>query len=603
MRCKKCGKEIKENIKFCPYCGSMIDVIEADRGTNEKTKTGEKRKIIFIVIIGVLIVAMGCALVISLKEQKTKKQYMACLDNGNKYLKKMDYEKAEESFLKAIKVNPKRKEPYIKLSDIYLANNEVEKARAIVEKAEKNVPKSEKQQFTDLKKDWENLENYEWVVKPEIEADDIYYLRDNQEIAYSQNEIKRQKFSDYAIIEKDQKRGLIKNDGTIVDGIKYTMAFVLADVDKGTPYILTDPDTDETFYLDEETGKMKNVDDWKSIDLEWRGGTFYYAEGIHNILDVCEEVVSDGEKMEVPSCALPVRQAENKLVSRYDFTSWLHELKEEYAIYYNNNLSTDFIYEECGSESSGLLAVKKDGKWGYANEKGEIVIPTEYDSSWNNYSPYNLEEPEVLELPQYPYCYAASEGYVPLIKDGKWEMRNTSGKLVIASGVFEKICPVYDGKCWVKKDGKWGVIQLKNAKDDSWAEKTAEKIEQKKAKLSQKEETIEEAATEETAQEEIAQEDNSTQLTKEEIAQLVVEHYNALLPEEDGGNYAIFDPETQDTESGYSMILRYQMSEEEANEIIAEGGSPSANRLVAFVEVNIQSGEVTTDTGDAWNLY
>ena len=168
MRCKKCGKEIRENIKFCPYCGSIIDVIEADKGTNEKAKTGEKRKIIFIVIIGVLIVAMGCALVISLKEQKTKKQYMACLDNGNKYLKKMDYEKAEESFLKAIKVNPKRKEPYIKLSDIYLANNEVEKARAIVEKAEKNVPESEKQQFTDLKKDWENLENYEWVVKPEI---------------------------------------------------------------------------------------------------------------------------------------------------------------------------------------------------------------------------------------------------------------------------------------------------------------------------------------------------------------------------------------------------------------------------------------------------
>lgn len=598
MLCKKCGKEIRENIKFCPYCGSMIDVIEADKGTNEKAKTGKKRKIIFAVITGVLIVAVGCASVISLKEQKTKKQYTACLDNGNKYLEKMDYEKAEESFLKAIKINPKQKEPYIKLSDIYLANNEVEKARTIVEKAEKNVPESEKQQFTYLKKDWENLENYEWVVKPEIEADDIYYLRDNQEIAYSQNELKRQKFSDYAIIEKDLKRGLIKNDGTIVDGIKYREAFVAANVDKECAYILRDPDVNQSFYLDEETGTMKNTDEWKSNDLAWQGGVFYYVEGIHNILDVCEEVVSDGEKMEVPSCALPIRQAENELVSRYDFTSWLHELKDEYAIYYNNHLSTDFIYEECGSESSGLLAVKKDGKWGYANEKGEIVIPIEYDSSWNYYAPYNLEEPEILELPKDSYCYAASEGYVPLVKDGKWEMRNTSGKLVIASGVFEEICPVYDGKCWVKKDGKWGVIQLKNAKGDSWAEKTTEKIEQKKAKLSQKEEMIEEEA----ATEEIGQEDNSSQLTEEEIAQLVVEHYNALLPES-GGNYAIFDSETQDTDSGYSMILRYQMSEEEANEIIAEGGSPSANRLVAWVSVNIQSGEVTTDTGDAWNLY
>lgn len=34
-----------------------------------------KKKIIFAVITGVLIVAVGCASVISLKEQKTKKQW------------------------------------------------------------------------------------------------------------------------------------------------------------------------------------------------------------------------------------------------------------------------------------------------------------------------------------------------------------------------------------------------------------------------------------------------------------------------------------------------------------------------------------------------
>ena len=48
-------------------------------------------------------------------------------------------------------------------------------------------------------------------------------------------------------------------------------------------------------------------------------------------------------------------------------------------------------------------------------------------------------------------------------------------------GVFEKICPVYDGKCWVKRNGKWGVIALEGkgktsdklssaTNDDRWKE-------------------------------------------------------------------------------------------------------------------------------------
>ena len=45
----------------------------------------------------------------------------------------------------------------------------------------------------------------------------------------------------------------------------------------------------------------------------------------------------------------------------------------------------------------------------------------------------------------------------------------TSGhfrEVVISAGVFEEIRPVHDGKCWVKKDGKWGVIRLKEKEDN-----------------------------------------------------------------------------------------------------------------------------------------
>ena len=39
-------------------------------------------------------------------------------------------------------------------------------------------------------------------------------------------------------------------------------------------------------------------------------------------------------------------------------------------------------------------------------------------------------------------------------------MRDTAGNVVIPGGVFDAICPVYNGKCWVQKDGKWGVVRL-----------------------------------------------------------------------------------------------------------------------------------------------
>lgn len=75
------------------------------------------------------------------------------------------------------------------------------------------------------------------------------------------------------------------------------------------------------------------------------------------------------------------------------------------------------------------------------------MIPIKYDASWKHYNETNGDKEK-------EFCYAATEGYVPLVKDGKWEMRNSKGDLVISSGAFEEILPVYDGKCWVKKDGK-----------------------------------------------------------------------------------------------------------------------------------------------------
>ena len=140
MFCKKCGKEIRENMKFCPQCGNPVNAIETKEHGNPKARAGKKNKRLFAIIAGaVIIVAVGGGFFVALKDQKVKKQYSVCVDVGNKYLEEMDYEKAEASYLKAIKINPKEKESYMKLADIYMAQGEQDKATEILKQAIENI--------------------------------------------------------------------------------------------------------------------------------------------------------------------------------------------------------------------------------------------------------------------------------------------------------------------------------------------------------------------------------------------------------------------------------------------------------------------------------
>lgn len=139
MFCKKCGEQIGEDLRFCPKCGTPVNL---PTGADEKV-TGRKHgklKVISLAIVAVILIgAAGGAFYFVSKDQNEKKQYALCLDSGNKYLEDMDYEKAEVSYLEAIKIKPKEKESYMKLADVYMAQDEQEKATAILKKALDNI--------------------------------------------------------------------------------------------------------------------------------------------------------------------------------------------------------------------------------------------------------------------------------------------------------------------------------------------------------------------------------------------------------------------------------------------------------------------------------
>ena len=86
--------------------------------------------------------------------------------------------------------------------------------------------------------------------------------------------------------------------------------------------------------------------------------------------------------------------------------------------------------------SEGLKAVEQDGKWGFVNREGELVIP-------------------------YKYHYARSfhDGLAMVKLYGKWGYIDWFGNELIPI-VFDEVTHFQDGHAFVKKDGRVGLLDV-----------------------------------------------------------------------------------------------------------------------------------------------
>ena len=477
MICKKCNTPNNDDAKYCRYCGAELEEQKIQKAeTKNKTLIG-------VVIAGVVIllaVVLAVILVMRSNDVKKQEEYNQYVSQGDKYLEDMDYEKAEDAYLKAIDLDPKQEEPYLALAELYLKQEEYDKAIEILEKAELNTGsnggasskvKDKKEETEKIIEDTQNAEKYSWVVQPEIEADEIYYLSGYNFKEVCANTEHKQMISDYAVIRQGDTYGLINSGGKWYKDIKCTKISTILDyynltTEQSMHSAEQDIDTDD-FYVDENNELKPAVA--MIGDVYGAQGEYYHCGSIHNVV----EVYWGTRKWDLNSLeeAAPVQETTAVYTEDDgDSAKWFREKGKKYAVWKDNKAVTKFEYDECGSLESGLLAAKKNGKWGYVDENGKTVIPFEYDVSWKHYaSPY--PDTDMGE-----YCYAATEGYVPLVKDGKWEMRNTENKVVIPSGTFEEILPVHNGRCWVKKNGKWGVIEFEKVVKDSEDDKDTEEL-------------------------------------------------------------------------------------------------------------------------------
>jgi hypothetical protein len=94
-------------------------------------------------------------------------------------------------------------------------------------------------------------------------------------------------------------------------------------------------------------------------------------------------------------------------------------------------------FEKAEDFSEGLAAIREDGKWGYIDTKGKIAIEPQFDIAKN-----------------------FSEGMAIIGKNGKYGYIDKTGK-IIAEPIFDRVCYFKNNRAWVLQNGAWACIDKK----------------------------------------------------------------------------------------------------------------------------------------------
>ncbi len=265
--------------------------------------------------------------------------------------------------------------------------------------------------------------NFEWIIEPSIEADDI------QPIAFSHKRDIEQEFLRSAVYDYGQVCLLTQNNKESV--IDYTGKIVITSNDN----ILVRPDgfqVDCELLYDLSGNLIDNendiVMDATSLIYSLTDKNFYsVGYGDAHLLDFYEIAKNMGQ-------GIIVSAVESDLFADYEDFKFIYINKD-------NNLISKDSFEDGYDFYQGTAACKKNGKWGYIDTTGKTVIPFEYD-----------------------YAYSFGDGIAAVCKDGKWGYIDKENNTVI-DFEFEATRPHYKGQAWVKQNGKWGVILLDSMKD------------------------------------------------------------------------------------------------------------------------------------------
>ena len=137
---------------------------------------------------------------------------------------------------------------------------------------------------------------------------------------------------------------------------------------------------------------------------------------------------------------------------------------DKYALFdiKSGKLLTEFIFDDVYSDIDvdGVVAVMRDGKWGYADSKGNILTPLIYDAP-DTIDEYNYEKNDgsfkIREL-----LYLPSNGYIVTYTiNGGYGLISAKGETVVENK-YEFVSQVNEyGEFWICDDGVWSLAKIK----------------------------------------------------------------------------------------------------------------------------------------------
>ena len=159
-----------------------------------------------------------------------------------------------------------------------------------------------------------------------------------------------------------------------------------------------------------------------------------------------------------------VREAYMDLISRNEFSD-TYRIKEtgKIGLYKNQRLVIPFEYVAAAEISDGIVAMYDGSMWTYFTVYGKVIMEnvSVIDTMLSYYEIIRSEEGVMIDTKwnDINIVYSYSESSVPVKKDGKWGYMDKKGNMII-DAVFDNALPFFEGRAWVCVDGYWGIINI-----------------------------------------------------------------------------------------------------------------------------------------------
>ena len=310
----------------------------------------------------------------------------------------------------------------------------------------------------------EQKQAYRWLIEPTINADNIISFDGSQ---VDPNNEKNTAYANYSVIRQNGKYGIIDYSGNMVVPAEYddyytcwcgevTLFNIINEKNYEYEYCSIDSSNQVVYYAAEHHDSSPK----------------YYWNSNEEKIYVKDADEEQGEeytgKKAVVVCEADVKKSDNGF---YDISPVSEPL---YGLAKKDKLILDMQYTDFYApayKGAGLTCIafeNDEGKWGYVGSDGKTIIDFKCDGDMSAYCGKVIDD----EMAVHPYLF--TDDYLPVSIDSSYGYYDIDGNCIVKPGEFDQARPAHNGKAWVMKSGKWGVIAFGDApvEEDSSEEET-----------------------------------------------------------------------------------------------------------------------------------